>query len=173
MQSVLFVCTANICRSPMAEGVFRALLAKKGVKASIEVDSVGTHDYHIGEPPFAGAVEAAKRRGYEIAHLVARRISSGDFDHFDMILAMDRGNIVHLKTIAPTRCKPKIELLLEYGDKYHGKDIGDPYGGDAKGFETALDMIEDGCNGLLQLVSTSSRNPPASPPSDSSGPRTS
>jgi len=152
MRSILFVCTANICRSPMAEGVFRKLMASSKPDAKIEIDSVGTHDYHQGEPPFPAAVAAARRRGYEIAHLVARRVKPGDLDHFDMILAMDRANIMHLRTIAPTRCKQKIELLLEYGDRYHGKDVPDPYGGDEKAFETALDMIEDGCRGVAELL---------------------
>jgi low molecular weight protein-tyrosine phosphatase len=152
MRSVLFVCTANICRSPMAEGVFRTLHARSGSKAPIEIDSVGTHDYHEGEPPFRMAIAAAKARGYEIGHLVARRVGPGDLDKFDMVLAMDRANLAHLRTIAPTRCKEKIELLLEYGDKFHGKDIPDPYGGDTKAYEKALDMIEDGCQGVIELL---------------------
>ena len=152
MRSILFVCTANICRSPMAEGVLRKLLLERGLDRKFEVDSVGTHDYHAGEPPFRNAVAAAKKRGYQIEHLVARRISPDDLDRFDMILAMDRANIAHLRTVAPTRCKPKIELLLEYGDKYHGKDVPDPYGGDDKGYEKALDMIEDGCEGLVHML---------------------
>ncbi|HEY2630295.1 MAG TPA: low molecular weight protein-tyrosine-phosphatase [Usitatibacter sp.] len=157
MRSVLFVCTANICRSPTAEGVFRKLIAAKAPNAKIEIDSVGTHDYHVGNPPFPLAVDAARKRGYEIEHLVARRVSQADLDHFDMILGMDRANISHLRTIAPTRCKQKIELLLEYGDKYHGKEVPDPYGGDPKAFEHALDMIEDGCQGVAELVTRLAR----------------
>lgn len=154
MRSILLVCTANICRSPMAEGVLRKLLTDEGLLDRFEIDSVGTHDYQVGKPPFETAVECAKKRGYEIHHLVSRKIRSHDFDHFDCILGMDKSNIVNLKTIAPTRCKPKIELLLEYGDKFHGKEIPDPYGKQAKDFEIALDMIEDGCRGLLGLLKT-------------------
>ena len=152
MRSVLFVCTANICRSPTAEGVLRKLMAEKAPTAKVEIDSVGTHDYHVGSAPFVMAVEAARKRGYEIEHLVARRVSQADLDHFDMILGMDRANISHLRTIAPTRCKEKIELLLEYGDRFHGKDVPDPYGGNEKAFELALDMIEDGCAGVVELL---------------------
>jgi len=136
----------------MAEGVFRSMLARTGAKAAIEVDSVGTHDYHVGEAPFRLAVEAAGKRGYRIEHLVARSVGPADLDRFDMILCMDRANLVHLRTIAPTRCKQKIELLLEYGDKFHGKDIPDPYGGDSRAYDKALDMIEDGCEGVLELL---------------------
>ena len=136
----------------MAEGVLRKLLVNEGMVTDFEIDSVGTHDYQAGKPPFASAVESAKRRGYDIKHLVSRRIRPNDFDHFDMILAMDKANLAHLRTIAPTRSKQKIELLLEYGDKYHGKEIPDPYGREGKDFEIALDMIEDGCRGLVELL---------------------
>jgi protein-tyrosine phosphatase len=152
MRSILFVCTANICRSPMAEGVFRRLVAEAGREADFEVDSAGTHDYHVGKPPFEKAIECAKRRGYEIGHLVARRVTPSDFDHFDAILAMDRANVSALKTVAPTRSKNKIELLTEYADLHYGKDIPDPYGRTAKDFDLALDMIEDGCSGLAGFL---------------------
>jgi protein-tyrosine phosphatase len=152
MPSVLFVCTANICRSPMAEGAFRKLIAAEGLEDSFEIDSVGTHDYQSGKAPFPSAVDAARRRGYNIDHLVSRVISPRDFDHFDHILVMDRANLNALRTIAPTRCKSKIELLLEYGEKYHGKEIPDPYGKQGKDFEIALDMIEDGCRGFVELM---------------------
>ena len=152
MRSILFVCTANICRSPTAEGVFRARLAKKNPDHGIEIESAGTHDYHVGKPPFPSAVEAAKRRGYDITGCVSRRVQQGDFEHFDLILCMDRSNVAALKTVAPTRYKEKIELLLDYSEKYHGEEVPDPFGGDEKAFERALDMIEDGCRGLVRLL---------------------
>ena len=147
----------------MAEGVLRKMLVDAGFGEKIEIDSVGTHDYHVGEPPFSAAIETAQRRGYDITHLVARKIRPHDLDHFDIILGMDKANIKNLKTVAPTRCKQKIELLLEYGEKYHGKEIEDPYGGKPKDYELALDMIEDGCRGVVDLLAISSRNPPPSP----------
>ena len=152
LHSILFVCTANICRSPTAEGVFRARLAKKDPQHKLEIDSAGTHDFHVGKPPFPAAVEAAKKRGYDITGCVARRVQQGDFEHFDLILAMDKSNVAALRTTAPTRYKHKIELLLEYSEKYHGQDVPDPYGGDEKDFERALEMIEDGCRGLVRLL---------------------
>jgi protein-tyrosine phosphatase len=152
MRSILFICTANICRSPTAAGVMRRYLARKGAEAQFEIASAGTHDYHAGKPPFPMAVEVAKQNGVDLTGHTARRISMGDFDHYDMILAMDRGNIAALRKVAPTRSKDKIELLLEYGDEYHGKEVPDPYGGELEDFERALAMINDGCRGLIKLL---------------------
>ena len=152
MRSILFVCTANICRSPMAEGVFRKVLATRGAADRFDIDSAGTHDYYTGKPPYPMAVAAAKARGYDITHLVARRIRQHDFDHFDLILGMDKSNLESLKSVCPTRSKNKIELLMDYGDSFHGKDVPDPYGGEVKDFELALDLIEDGCRGLAKLL---------------------
>ena len=134
----------------MAWGVFRKIVAGHG--KAFQVDAAGTHDYHIGKPPFPLAVEAAKRRGIDITHHISRRVGGHDLDHFDMILAMDRSNLSSLNAIAPTRCKGKIELFLEYGDTYHGQEVPDPMGGEAKDFDHALDMIEDGCRGLAKLL---------------------
>ena len=154
MPSVLFVCTANICRSPMAEGALRALLDGKGIDSTaISIDSAGTHDYQAGSPPFVLAAETAKKRGFDISKCIARRVTPADFDRFDHILAMDYSNLENLKIICPTRCKHKIELLLEYGDEHHGKEIPDPYGRAPEAFEQALDMIEDGCRGLALILS--------------------
>jgi protein-tyrosine phosphatase len=152
MRYLLFVCTANICRSPTAAAVMLRYLTQKGAEAEFEVASAGTHDYHAGKPPFPMAVQVAKHKGIDITSHVARRISPADFDHYDMILAMDRGNIASLRQIAPTRAKQKIELLLEYGDEFHGEDVPDPYGGEVEDFERALLMIKDGCKGLIKLL---------------------
>jgi len=152
MKSLLFVCTANICRSPTAQVVLRSLLLKSGLSLDIEIASAGTHDYQIGRPPFPAAVEAAKRRGYELTGCISRRVRQSDFDHYDLILAMDRSNLASLRQIAPTRCKEKIELLLEYSEKYHYEEVPDPYGGSEEDFDRALDMIEDGCKGLAGLL---------------------
>jgi protein-tyrosine phosphatase len=152
MRSILFVCTANICRSPTAAGMFRRYLANAGREKDFEVDSAGTHDYHVGKPAFPGAVDVANKQGIDIRHHIARRIKPDDFDHFDLILVMDKSHLASLRTIAPTRCKQKIELLLEYGDKYHGKEVPDPYGGSVEDFELALEMIDDGCKGLAALL---------------------
>jgi protein-tyrosine phosphatase len=157
MRSVLFVCTANICRSPMAEGVLRKLLVDNHLHDAFEVDSVGTHDYHVGEAPFPMAVEVARLRGYDITHLVSRKIRADDFDRFDFILGMDKLNLRNLRTICPTRSKQKIELLLEYGDKFQGQEVPDPYGRQEKDFFLSLDMIEDGCKGLMEMLKMTAR----------------
>jgi len=130
----------------------RRYLGRKGAEAQFEVASAGTHDYHVGKPPFPMAVQVAKDKGIDLTGHVARRITAGDFDHFDMILGMDRGNIANLRKVAPTRVKQRIELLLEYGDQYHGEDVPDPYGGEVQDFERALVMIKDGCKGLVNLL---------------------
>lgn len=122
------------------------------MEREIFVDSAGTHEYHVGKPPAAAAIEAARKRDYDITRCTARRITMDDFDRYDHILVMDRANLAHLKKIAPTRAKDKIELLLEYSAKFHGRDVPDPYGRESKDFEHALDMIEDACSGLAHLL---------------------
>jgi protein-tyrosine phosphatase len=136
----------------MAEGVLRHLTSRDGKPTSLEIASVGTHDYHVGRPAFPTAMDVAGRRGYDISQHVARRIAPGDFERFDIILAMDRYNLGNLRKIAPTQAKGKIELLLSYGELYYGEEVPDPFGGEVPDFERALDMIEDGCRGVMQLL---------------------
>lgn len=137
----------------MAESVLRAMLARSGVDAAaVVIESAGTHDYQAGKPPSELTVQAARGRGYEICERRARPVTPGDFDRFDHILAMDRANLAHLRAICPTRCKHKVELLLEYGDEHHGQEVPDPYGGDPRGYDRALELIEDGCRGLAVIL---------------------
>jgi protein-tyrosine phosphatase len=152
MRAILFVCTANICRSPTAAAVLRSYIERSGRRDEFEIASAGTHDYHVGRPAFPAAVEAARAQGIEIGAHAARRVAPGDFERYDLILAMDRGNLAALRAIAPTHSKRKIELLLDYGDRYHGLEVPDPYGGEREDFELALRMIEDGCGGLRDLL---------------------
>jgi protein-tyrosine phosphatase len=151
-RSILFVCRANLCRSPSAEAILRTMLNERGVGARFEIDSAGTHDFRSNAPPHVSSVDAAHRRGYDLSGCRSRRITPGDFERFDMILAMDKGVLSDLHRVAPTRCKRKIELLLNYGERYQGEEVPDPIGGDARRFDTALDRIEDGCRGLVQLL---------------------
>lgn len=141
---VLMVCTGNICRSPTAEGVFRFLLEKEVLKERIQVDSAGTHDYHVGEAPDRRAVAHAKRRGYDIAGLRARQLTPADFESFDLLLAMDRGHLRILERMCPAACRHKVRLFMA------GQDVPDPYYGGAEHFEQALDLIEAGARTLLE-----------------------
>jgi len=148
---ILFVCMGNICRSPTAEGVFRRLLAAQGV-GSIEVDSAGTHDYHVGDPPDRRAVAAAARRGVDLSALRARTVVAEDFEHFDLILAMDDGNLRELLSRAPAGRERRIRLVMEFAEGAARRDVPDPYYGGPHGFEEVLDLLEEAAAGLLDHV---------------------
>jgi protein-tyrosine phosphatase len=147
---ILFVCMGNICRSPTAEGVTRALAERKGVAAFFEFDSAGTHGYHIGNPPDARARQAAAKRGYDLSPLKARQVNAFDFDRFDRILAMDRDNLDLLRQACPEEHHGKLGLFLEYASRSTNDEVPDPYYGGPEGFERVLDMIEDAADGLLE-----------------------
>lgn len=149
MRAVLFVCTGNICRSPTADGVFRRLVREAGLEAEVRVDSAGTHDYHVGEPPDERAQAHALRRGYDLSALRARQVAGEDFDRFDLVLAMDRGHLRILKRLAPPEHHHKLRLFMEYATSLRRDDVPDPYYGGSRGFEEVLDMIEDAARGLL------------------------
>ena len=140
---VLVVCTGNICRSPTAEGVLRVLLEKERLQEKIEVDSAGTHDYHVGEAPDRRAIAHARKRGYDISALRARQVAAEDFDRFDLLLAMDRGHLRSLERMCPPEKRHKLRLFAA------GQEVPDPYYGGAEHFEQALDLIEKAAKDLL------------------------
>lgn len=147
--SVLFVCMGNICRSPTAEAVFRHYVENAGLAGHVLIDSAGTHDYHIGDPPDLRAQRTAQQRGYDMGGLRGRQVEEGDFHRFDYVLAMDRANLGILQRLAPPAGNAQVQLFLEYARHHAGREVPDPYYGGAEGFERVLDMVEDAAEGLL------------------------
>lgn len=149
---VLFVCMGNICRSPTAEGVFRQLVRQEGLEDWFEIDSAGTHAYHVGNPPDDRAQKAALARGIDLGGLRARQVTLADFDVFDHILVMDRQNYDTLMFVCPKPNVGKVKLFLQYAPKLKTVEVPDPYYGGDKGFERVLDMIELAAQGFLNSV---------------------
>ena len=150
--SVLFVCMGNICRSPTAEGVFRHFVNEAGLADKIDVDSAGTHTYHVGEPPDRRANAAAERRGVSLTDIKARRVADSDFERFDYIIAMDEDNQARLVDQAPDEYRDKVRLFLSYASVSE-TEVPDPYYGGAAGFERVLDLVEEASRGLLETLS--------------------
>lgn len=151
---VLFVCMGNLCRSPMAEGVFRHHVRQAGLEGRIEIDSAGTHDYHVGDPPDPRAQSAAGRRGYEIGGQRGRQVSRADFSEFDYLLAMDEVNLRILRRLCPSEHAHKIRLFMEFSAAGAPREVPDPYYGGDQGFEDVLDMVEEASQGLLEHLLT-------------------
>ena len=150
--SVLFCCMGNICRSPTAEAVFRAKVIEAGLEQMILIDSVGTHDYHIGAPPDLRTQRAAIQRGYDMRMLRGRQVEVADFSKFDYVLAMDDANMAILNKLCPKENKQRLGLFLQYATHHHEREVPDPYYGGEDGFERVLDMVEDAAEGLLQHI---------------------
>lgn len=149
MIRILFVCLGNICRSPSAEGVCRALIEREGLGDRVQVESAGTHSYHTGKPPDRRAQRAAAGRGLDLSPLRARRATREDFQRFDYVIAMDRENAADLKRICPPGAEDRLARLMDFAPERGERDVPDPYYGGAEGFETMLDLIEAGVRGLL------------------------
>ncbi|MFB9885590.1 low molecular weight protein-tyrosine-phosphatase [Balneatrix alpica] len=145
MKRVLFVCLGNICRSPTADGVMRALVARAGLTKSVEVDSAGTSATHAGEPPDPRTQAAARARGYELAGLRSRQVVAEDFVRFDLILAMDKQNLANLRRLCPPHLQAKVALFLQPVPGVAEDEVPDPYYGGAEGFAQVLDLVEAGC----------------------------
>ena len=151
---ILFVCMGNICRSPSAEGVFRQALQRQAPDLVIEVDSAGTHDYHVGEPPDRRAIAAALRRGIDLSSQRARRVHPQDFATFDLIVAMDEQNATELRALASAGNidAGRIRLMMDYAPDLGRRSVPDPYYGGVEGFEEVLDLLEEAVEGLLREV---------------------
>lgn len=158
---LLFVCLGNICRSPTAEAVMRGLVAEAGLDGEIAVDSAGTGDWHVGEPPDSRSVQAARMRGVELNGR-ARQVALGDFYEYDLLIAMDRSNRADLLRLAPDEeARTKVRLLREFGDGLE-HDVPDPYYGGADGFAEVVEIVERCCRALLDEI-LSARPSPAGP----------
>ena len=146
---ILFVCLGNICRSPSAEAVVRALAAERGL--DLQLDSAGTGDWHAGEPPYGPMQRAARARGYDLSALRARQVTAEDFRRFDLILAMDRANLSDLRALRPGDATAALRLFTEAAPGAGGADVPDPYF--TRDFDGALDLIETAARGLLDQLS--------------------
>ena len=146
---ILFVCLGNICRSPMAEGVFRRAACDAGLADAFEIDSAGMGDWHKGQAPDHRAQHAALARGIDISEQASRKIELEDFEDFDLVVAMDGSNIEDLYDIAPHDARSKIRRFLDYAPHIDVDDVPDPYYGGTEGFNHALDLIEAAAQGLL------------------------
>jgi len=149
--SVLFVCLGNICRSPLAEGVFQALAAEAGMKDLCRVDSAGTGAYHVGEAPDPRSVAVAHEHGIALEGL-ARQVTPHDLERFDWIVAMDASNRRSLQALPGPGSPPRIVLLRDFDPESPGADVPDPYYGGGDGFERVFEIVNRSCRSLLQEI---------------------
>lgn len=152
-QSLLFVCSGNICRSPSAEGVMRKLLDEAGL-SQVQTGSVGTGGWHVGDPPDKRARDAAARRGYDLSRLRAEQLADGHFQQFDRLYAMDLGHLRHMRARVPAPLQDRVRLYLHPLDPEvaAGREVPDPYYGDLSDFEEALDIVEAGAREILAAL---------------------
>ena len=145
MTRLLFVCLGNICRSPAADGLARAMIAARGL--DWQVDSAGTGAWHVGYPPDNRMISAAANRGVDLTQLRARQAEADDFFRFDHVFAMDRNNLADLELIQPANAPARLSLFLETAD------VPDPYYGGDDGFDHVLDLISDRLETVFQTLS--------------------
>lgn len=152
--SVLFVCLGNICRSPVAEGVFRNLVEQAGLADRVEIDSAGTSDWHIGRGPDPRSCEVAAKYGIDITGLKARQLSGEDFARFRFIIALDESNLENIRAVAPANHEADVRMLLDFVPGMEGQPVPDPYYGGPDDFEETQRLVQLGCEALLEAVRT-------------------
>ena len=149
MIRVLFVCLGNICRSPTAHGVLRALVRERVLEHEIEVDSCGTSAYHNGEGADGNMVRAAKEQGIDLSDLVSRRLVTADYRRFDLLVAMDRANEREIERGRPSGCDVPVVRFMQFVPNASRPDVPDPYYGGIDGFREVVDLVRAGCGPLL------------------------
>lgn len=150
MIRVLFVCLGNICRSPMAEAVFRDLVKKEELSGKIEVDSSGTGDWHVGNEPHKGTRKILDEKKISYQGILARTVQAKDWDDFDYIIAMDEQNIEGLRKIRDNDDTTVIRRLMDFVEQSNVKDVPDPYY--TGNFEYTYELVSEGCEQLLNYI---------------------
>jgi protein-tyrosine phosphatase len=149
-RSVLFVCLGNICRSPLAEAAFRREAEELGLE--VEIDSAGTGDWHVGQPPDRRAQAVAARHGVDIGHLRARQVRPDDFRRFDHVIALDAENLANLRAMCPADARAKLSLLLDHVPGREGEAVADPYYGGESHFDATWRDVTEGARGLARAL---------------------
>ena len=147
---ILFVCMGNICRSPTAEGAFRSIVDNKNLSQNFDIDSAGTHAYHIGNSPDQRALQAAIDNGVDLSKQRARQVHESDIYYYDYIIAMDSDNLEILKSMCPKESNSKIELMLDYSVEYPGGSVPDPYY--EGNFDQVFKMVYSACLAFFKSI---------------------
>lgn len=146
---VLFVCMGNICRSPLAHGLFEHRVSQAGRNAEVAIDSAGTHAYHVGERPDPRSQQTALKYGFDLSQQRARKVAADDFAKFDYVLAMDRDNHALLNAQCPDEHRHKVRLFLDFAPHLSEREVPDPYYGGPEGFEHVYRLIDAAAEGLM------------------------
>ena len=152
---ILFVCLGNICRSPAAGGVFKHLVEESGLEKEITCDSAGTAGYHEGEGAYPKMKKIALKRGHDLTSISRPVRPKRDFEDFDLIIGMDDQNIADLTRMAPdANSRAKIRKMTDYCTRLRHRSVPDPYYGDSSDYELVIDILEDACAGLIEVLTT-------------------
>lgn len=149
IKKIVFICMGNICRSPSAEAVFAQLVKSRGLESEFQLDSAGTHSYHIGAKPDQRSRQAARQRGIEMDHLRARQVVAADYERFDHLIVMDEANRRELQHMFPDKDQVKVQSMMSFAPESTHSEVPDPYYGGADGFDLVLDLLADASEGLL------------------------